>query len=59
MLQFGASAAESLHVREVPDCDHRFSGATNGRILSKAFLWAFREDDTFPSDEGGLDIYEE
>ena len=38
VLQFGASAAESPHVREVPDCDHRFSGATNGRILSKAFL---------------------
>ena len=59
VLQFGASAAESLHVREVPDCDHRFRGPTNGKILSKAFLWAFGEDDTFPSPEGGLDIYEE
>ena len=59
VLQFGATSAESLHVREVPDCDHRFSGATNGRILSKAFLWAFGEDDTFPDPGGGLDIYEE
>ena len=63
VMRFGASAAESLHIREVPDCDHRFSGATNGRILSKAFLWAFGGDDSFPSPEegpeGGLDIYDE
>lgn len=59
VMRFGASAAESLHIREVPDCDHRFSGATNGKILSKAFLWALGHDETFPSPEGGLAIYDE
>ena len=32
--------AEPLHLYEVPDCDHHFSGTTNGVILSKGFLWA-------------------
>ena len=32
--------AEPLHLYKVPDCDHHFSGTTNGVILSKGFLWA-------------------
>ena len=58
LMRFGPMAAESLHIREVPDCDHRFSGATNSRVLSKAFLWAFAGDQTFPSPEGGIQLYD-
>jgi len=58
VMRFGPMAAKSLHVREVPDCDHRFSGATNSRVLSKAFFWAFAGDESFPSPEGGLQLYE-
>ena len=59
MLQYLAPAASGLHVEEVPDCDHGFRGVTNGRVLSKAFSWAFAGDDTFPSPEGGLTLYED
>ena len=58
VVRCGPMAANSLRVREVPDCDHRFSGATNSKILSKAFHWAFQDDETFPSPEGGLQLYE-
>ncbi len=58
VLQSGPLSARSLHIREVPDCNHRFSGATNSRILSNAFLWAFHEFPGFPSPEGGLQLYE-
>jgi hypothetical protein len=30
----------------------------NGKILSKAYLWAFAGDDGFPSPEGGVPLYE-
>ena len=58
VLQSGPLSARSLHIREVPDCNHRFGGATNSRILSNAFLWAFQEFPDFPSPEGGLQLYE-
>ena len=58
ILSCGPMAATSLNAREVPECDHRFSGATNSKVLTKAFLWAFRGDDSFPSPEGGLQLYE-
>ena len=54
VLGCGSMAANSLHVRQVPECDHRFSGATNSKILTKAFYWAFNGDESFPSAEGGL-----
>lgn len=41
----------------IPDCDHQFTGETNGMILSKAPLWAFAGEMTFPSPEGGLKLY--
>jgi hypothetical protein len=41
----------------VPDCDHHFTGEVNGRILGKAYLWAFAGDDTFPSPDGGVLLY--
>ncbi len=58
VLQSGPMAARSLRIREVPDCDHRFSGATNSKILTKAFYWAFQDDESFPAPEGGLQLYE-
>ena len=42
----------------IPDCDHQFRGKTNGKILSKAPFWAFDNDGTFPSPEGGIELYE-
>jgi dienelactone hydrolase len=41
----------------IPDCDHQFRGKTNGQILSKAPLWAFAGENTFPSPEGGMELY--
>ncbi len=41
----------------VKDCDHQFRGERNGRIMSKAPLWAFAGDNTFPSPEGGIKLY--
>ena len=58
VMRIGPMAAHSLHIRQVPECDHRFSGATNSKVLSKAFYWAFHGDDSFPSPEGGLQLYE-
>ncbi len=42
----------------VPNCDHQFRGEVNGRILSKAPLWAFADDNTFPSPDGGIKLYD-
>ncbi len=49
----------AVHVRAVGNCDHGFSGETNGKVLSKAYLWAFAGDESFPSPEGGVQLYEE
>ena len=58
VLQSGPLSARSLHIREVPDCNHRFSGATNSRILSNAFRWLFDDCPDFPTPEGGLQLYD-
>ena len=58
VLQAGPMEARSLRIRQVPDCDHRFSGATNSKILTKAFYWAFQDDESFPSPDDGLQLYE-
>ena len=58
VISLGPMAANSLHLRQVPECDHRFSGAVNSKILTKAFYWAFNGDESFPSPEGGLQLYE-
>jgi len=57
VLGLGPMAASSFQVKKVPDCDHRFSGATNSRVLSKSFYWAFDGDDSFPDPEGALELY--
>ncbi len=41
----------------IPCCCHQFRGIRNGMIMSKAPLWAFAGDDTFPSPEGGHVLY--
>jgi hypothetical protein len=53
-----ARSATAVHARGVPHCEHSFAGETNGRILSKAYLWAFAGDDSFPSHDGGVPLYE-
>ena len=53
-----ARSASAVHARAVPHCGHSFAGETNGRILSKAYLWAFAGDDSFPSPDGGVPLYE-
>jgi len=52
--------AEKAKIRKivtVPNCDHQFTGERNGRILSKAYLWALKGDKTYPSPEGGIELY--
>ena len=48
VLALGPMAANSFQVKQVPNCDHRFSGETNSKLVTKAFYWAFCGDDTFP-----------
>jgi hypothetical protein len=38
-----APAVRAVHVRQVADCDHGFSGERNERELRQAYLWAFGE----------------
>lgn len=52
-----ATAASRRELVVIPNCDHQFRGTVNGKILSKAPLWAFAGDKTFPSPEGGLELY--
>jgi dienelactone hydrolase len=42
----------------IPDCDHQFQGRINGKIMSKAPFWAFAGDQSFPSPEGGVVLYD-
>jgi dienelactone hydrolase len=59
MMQYLAASVGGLHVREAPDFDHGFRGPDAGRVLSNAYLWAFAGEDSFPSPEGGLALYDE
>ena len=52
-----ATAARLRKLEIIPNCDHQFRGETNGRIMSKAPLWAFTGDTSFPSPEGGKKLY--
>lgn len=52
-----ATNAKSRELVVIPKCDHQFRGETNGRIMSKAPLWAFAGDKTFPSPENGEKLY--
>ncbi len=57
-LRSFARRASGVHARGIPNCDHGFSGETNGRIFGHAYLWAFAGDESFPSPEGGVGLYE-
>jgi hypothetical protein len=52
-----AQLAVSCQFVQIPRCDHQFRGERNGMILSKAPLWAFAGDDTFPDPAGGEILY--
>lgn len=58
MMPSLAKSASAVHARGVPNCNHSFSGETNGKVLSKAYLWVFAGDDSFPSPEGGVPLYD-
>jgi len=53
-----ATGARKKTLLVIPNCDHQFQGLVNGKIMSKAPFWAFAEDETFPSPEGGTILYE-
>lgn len=42
----------------VSDCDHQFRGTENGNKFSHAYLWAFANDDDYPSGSKGIDLYD-
>ncbi|MEM3730935.1 MAG: hypothetical protein QXE74_04080 [Candidatus Bathyarchaeia archaeon] len=52
-----AEKAKVKKIAIVPNCDHQFTGERNGRILSKAYLWAFNGEETYPSPERGIKLY--
>lgn len=52
-----STAAKVRKLEIISNCDHNFSGDKNGKIMSKAPLWAFAGDTTFPSPEGGKALY--
>ncbi|MFH0832652.1 MAG: hypothetical protein V1900_02965 [Candidatus Aenigmatarchaeota archaeon] len=53
-----ATGAKSRKLVIVPNCDHQFRGEINGMIMSKAPLWAFAGDKTFPNPECGIKLYD-
>ena len=58
VVGMGQLMASSFEARQVPNCDHRFSGAVNSQALVKAFYWAFDGDDSFPDPSGAPMLYE-
>ena len=58
VLRAGPVAAASFLAKEVPDCDHRFSGEVNSKVLVKAFYWALNGDDSFPDPAGVSKLYD-
>ncbi|MDO8740763.1 MAG: hypothetical protein Q7J54_04310 [Candidatus Woesearchaeota archaeon] len=53
-----ASQSRKKELVKIPQCTHDFEGEKNSRILSKAPIWAFAGDETFPSPEGGIIMYD-
>lgn len=52
-----ANATSQKKLITIPYCDHQFRGTHNGMVLSKAPLWAFAGDTTFPASRGGIILY--
>jgi len=53
-----ATSAKLKKLEVISNCNHKFFGEANGRIMSKAPLWAFAGDTTFPSPDGGKKLYD-
>lgn len=53
-----ATGASKKTLVVIPNCDHQFQGWVNGKIMSKAPFWAFAGDESFPSPDGGVILYE-
>jgi hypothetical protein len=53
-----ATAASKKTLVVTPNCDHQFQGLVNGKIMSKAPFWAFAGDESLPSPEGGVILYD-
>lgn len=53
-----ATAARKKMLVVIPSCDHQFQGLVNGKIMSKAPFWAFADEKSFPSPDGGMILYE-
>ncbi len=58
--EYSALARQSSKLTHIliPECDHQFRGRRNGMIFSKAPLWAFAGDTTFPLPNNGLVLYD-
>ncbi len=54
-----ASGASYRKIFFIPNCDHQFTGKTNGKILSRAPFYAFAEGKrpNFPDPENGIILY--
>lgn len=52
--------AKHKEIFEIPNCDHSFKGEINGRILSEAPIYAFKEGNKikFPDPNGGIKLYD-
>jgi dienelactone hydrolase len=53
-----ATSASKKTLVFIPNCGHQFQGEVNSKIMSKAPFWAFAGDESFPSAEGGVILYE-
>jgi dienelactone hydrolase len=53
-----ATGARKKRLVVIPKCDHQFQGRINGKIMSKAPFWAFAADESFPSADGGMELYD-
>lgn len=55
-----ATGASSRKLFVIADCDHQFRGEKNGRIISQAPFYAFREGakSLFPDPRGGIKLYD-
>lgn len=52
-----AIVASKKEFISIPHCDHQFSGIENWKILSKAPIWAFVGDSTFPHSIWWIELY--
>ncbi len=58
MIYGMVTAARHRQLFIVPECDHQFKGAINGRILSSAPRWAFTREMAVPDAAKGIWLYD-